>query len=135
MIKKPTYQELEQRVKALEERVAHYKHIEEDLKESEVRYRAIVEAFDGLIYICSEDYRIEFMNKKFIERIGYDGTGELCYKVIHDREFVVQIIFFSDPIILLPRLKQIKICPIGNHRHLLCRNIFLFDQLLHKGRC
>jgi PAS domain S-box-containing protein len=54
--------------------------------ESDVRYRAIVEAFDGLIYICSQDYRIEFMNQQLIERTGYDATGELCYKVLHDRD-------------------------------------------------
>ena len=52
--------------------------------ESESRYRAMVEALDGLIYICSLDYRIEFMNPRLIERTGYDGTGEYCYKVLHD---------------------------------------------------
>jgi len=60
------------------------KRAEEALRENEMRYRAIVEAFDGLIYICSQDYRIEFMNKQLIERTGYDGTGELCFKVLHE---------------------------------------------------
>ena len=58
---------------ALEER----KRAEEALQDSEARYRAIVEAFDGLIYVCSQDYRVEFMNERFIERTGYNGTGEL----------------------------------------------------------
>jgi PAS domain S-box-containing protein len=56
--------------------------------ESEARYRAIVEAFDGLIYICSPDYRIEFMNPRLIARTGYDGTGEYCYKVLHERDSI-----------------------------------------------
>jgi PAS domain S-box-containing protein len=60
------------------------KEAEEALRESEARYRAIVEAFDGFIYICSQDYRVEFMNKHLIERTGYDGTGQLCYKALHD---------------------------------------------------
>jgi light-regulated signal transduction histidine kinase (bacteriophytochrome) len=47
-----------------------------------------VEAFDGLIYICSEDYRIEFMNEELIKRTGHDATGELCYRVLHDRDSV-----------------------------------------------
>jgi PAS domain S-box-containing protein len=50
------------------------------------QFRAVVEAFDGFIYVCSRDYLVEFMNKKLIERTGYDATGEFCYKVLHDRE-------------------------------------------------
>ncbi len=58
------------------------------LRESESRYRAMVEAFDGLIYICSQDYRVEFMNPRLIERTGYDGTEEYCYKVLHERDSI-----------------------------------------------
>jgi PAS domain S-box-containing protein len=54
----------------------------------EAYYRAIIEAFDGLIYICSSDYRIEFMNRQFIDKIGYDATGEYCYRIFHDRNDV-----------------------------------------------
>ncbi|MCP4691311.1 MAG: PAS domain-containing protein, partial [Desulfobacterales bacterium] len=32
------------------------------------------------------DYRIEFMNDNFIRRTGYDATGEICYKALHQRE-------------------------------------------------
>ncbi|MFZ5453845.1 MAG: PAS domain S-box protein [Thermodesulfobacteriota bacterium] len=64
------------------------KRAEEALREKETRYRAIVEAFDGLIYICSEDYRIEFMNERFISRTGYDATGELCYQALHERDSI-----------------------------------------------
>lgn len=48
------------------------------------RYQAIVEAFDGHIYICSADLRIEYMNQQLIKRSGRDGTGELCYQVLHN---------------------------------------------------
>jgi PAS domain S-box-containing protein len=68
--------------------VTEQKRAEEALKEREAQYRAIVEAFDGLIYICSRDYKVEFMNRPFIERTGYDGTGELCYKAIHDLDSI-----------------------------------------------
>ncbi len=59
------------------------RRIERWLRESDLRHRAIIDAFDGHIYICSQDYRIEFMNRRLIERAGYDGTGDLCYKVLH----------------------------------------------------
>ena len=60
------------------------KKAEDALRDSESRYRAIVEGFDGLIYICSPDRKIEFMNAKLIARTGRDATGESCYKVLHD---------------------------------------------------
>jgi signal transduction histidine kinase/CheY-like chemotaxis protein len=53
---------------------------------SEARYRAIIDAFDGLIYICSPDNRIEFMNERMKERIGGDTAGDLCFKVLHGRD-------------------------------------------------
>lgn len=58
------------------------------LREERVRPKAILEAFDGFIYVCSADFKIEFMNQRLIERTGYDGTGQLCYKVLHDRDKV-----------------------------------------------
>ena len=50
------------------------------LEESHRLFNAIVDAFDGMIYICSIDYRIEYLNDRMIEHIGYDATGELCYQ-------------------------------------------------------
>jgi PAS domain S-box-containing protein len=86
--KKPSYEALRQRVRELEAGAAEHKRDQEALRDSEERYRAMVEGFDGLIYICSKDYRVEFMNKRFIERTGYDPTGELCYKALHDFESI-----------------------------------------------
>ena len=52
----------------------------------EARLRAMIDSFDGFIYICSRDYRIEYMNERLIARTGHDGTGELCYRVLHERD-------------------------------------------------
>jgi len=59
---------------------------EERLRESEARYRSMMEAMDDLVYICSEDYRIEYMNPAMVRRTGRDATGELCYPALHDRD-------------------------------------------------
>ena len=58
--------------------------------ESMERYRAMVEAFEGFIYICSPDYRVEFMNQRLIERTGRDAVGELCYRALHDRDSICE---------------------------------------------
>jgi hypothetical protein len=47
---------------------------------------ALIRSFNGFIYICSQDYRIQYMNDKLLERTGYDATGEYCYKILHGCE-------------------------------------------------
>jgi formate hydrogenlyase transcriptional activator len=56
--------------------------------ENTERFHAMVEAYDGFIYICGQDYRIEFMNQHLIDRTGRDAVGELCHKALHDRDTV-----------------------------------------------
>ncbi|ACH37823.1 periplasmic substrate-binding sensor histidine kinase response regulator, PBPb and PAS domain-containing [Citrifermentans bemidjiense Bem] len=55
-----------------------------EARASEARYRGMIEAFDGLMYICSPDRHLEFMNERLIERTGRDGTGGICHQVLHD---------------------------------------------------
>jgi PAS domain S-box-containing protein len=64
------------------------KNSEAALREKGLQLDAIVKAFDGLIYLCSQDYRIEYMNEKYIQRIGYDATGKICYKALHNRDSI-----------------------------------------------
>jgi len=64
--------------------VTERKRAEDSIRASREKYQALVDSFDGLIYISSQDCRIEFMNRKLIDRTGRDAVGEFCYKVIHD---------------------------------------------------
>ncbi|GAJ19867.1 unnamed protein product, partial [marine sediment metagenome] len=56
---------------------------EKKLRESEEKYRSIMEAMDDAAYICSPDFRVEYMNPTMKKRTGYDTIGELCHKVIY----------------------------------------------------
>ncbi|MFO0752887.1 MAG: EAL domain-containing protein [Thermodesulfovibrionales bacterium] len=56
------------------------------LQKSEMNYRSVVESFEGFIYICSQEYRLEFMNEKLIRRTGRNAVGEICYRALHDRD-------------------------------------------------
>lgn len=58
------------------------------LREKDSQLKAMVEAFDGLIYVCSQDYRVEYINERYIKRLGYDATGQICYKALHHRDDV-----------------------------------------------
>jgi PAS domain S-box-containing protein len=68
--------------------ITTYRLAQEALRDREARYRAMVEGFDGLIYICSQDFRVEFMNRRLIDRTGYEAVGEFCYKALHNLDAV-----------------------------------------------
>jgi len=51
-------------------------------------FEAIVEAFDGMVYVCSPDNRIEFVNRQVVDRLGRDPVGEVCHKALHDSDFI-----------------------------------------------
>ncbi len=88
MAEKPSYEELERRVRQLEHKSVEHARAKVALLESEAKYRAMVESFDGLIYVCSQDYRVEFMNERCIERTGYDAVGDFCYAALHGRDSI-----------------------------------------------
>jgi PAS domain S-box-containing protein len=79
---------LRQRVTALETCEIEREQSKRDLFKANARLNAIITAFDGFIYVCSQDFQIEYMNARLIERTGYDATGELCYKALHDRDSI-----------------------------------------------
>ncbi len=64
------------------------KRAEEALKESWAKYEAVVESFDGQIYISSPDYKLEFLNERLIQSVGGNPIGENCYRILHNRDTV-----------------------------------------------
>jgi PAS domain S-box-containing protein len=77
---------LRQQVAALQKAESRSHRSSEAWRDLWAQYEAIIEAFDGFIYICSENYEVEFMNQRFIERTGSYPLGQKCYRVLHDRE-------------------------------------------------
>jgi PAS domain S-box-containing protein len=53
------------------------------LRESEETYRSMMEAMKDPVYICSPDFRVEYMNPAMVKRTGRDATGENCSKALH----------------------------------------------------
>ena len=72
MAKKPTYEELEQRVKELQLEANKLKHTEETLKESEEKYRSLVNSTNDSIYLLDRDCTYLFMNKEHLSRLGVE---------------------------------------------------------------
>jgi len=83
MSKKPTYEELEQKVKELEKEAIDRKRVEEALRESEVRYRHLVDLSPDGIAIESEG-NIVFINKAGVEILGAKNAIQLIGKPVMD---------------------------------------------------
>lgn len=66
--------------------VTSFKKTAGALKDSEAKLLAIIEAAEGFIYTCNQDFIIEFMNKALIEKIEKDATGLLCYQSLYQRD-------------------------------------------------
>ncbi len=64
--------------------ITQQKRSEEALKESEEKYRLMMESMVDPLYICKPDFTVAFMNSAMIQRIGRDATGEICHIAMHD---------------------------------------------------
>ena len=72
MSNKPTYEELEQRVKGLEQETLKLKQAEEVLKEEKETYRLLVETSNDLILIIGFNGYFTFANNATLKAIGFE---------------------------------------------------------------
>ena len=47
---------------------------------------ALLNSMDGMVFVASPEYRIEYMNEAALRKIGRDMTGKHCFKVFHGLE-------------------------------------------------
>lgn len=79
---------LRQRVAKLEDSQTKNQRSLDAWRDLWAQYEAMIEAFDGFLYICSENYEVEFMNQRFIERTGYYPLGQKCYQALHNLDHI-----------------------------------------------
>ena len=58
---------------------------EERLKEERDNLNLILESMVDAVSIVSKDYKIEYMNRVLIDKVGAQ-VGDICYKAFHDKE-------------------------------------------------
>ena len=56
------------------------------LKQSESRLAEMVSIFQGFIYTCDANFRLEFVNRTLARHVGYDGIGKLCHMALYRLE-------------------------------------------------
>ena len=87
MSKIPTYEELEQRIRELEQAEAECKRMGEALRLERDNLHNIFESMEDGIYIVNQQYYIQYVNSVLVKDFGpYEGVK--CYKYFHDLDKV-----------------------------------------------
>lgn len=87
MSKIPTYEELEQRIRELEQAEAECKRMGEALRLERDNLHNIFESMEDGIYIVNQQYDIQYVNSVLVKDFGpYEGVK--CYKYFHDLDKV-----------------------------------------------
>ena len=82
MDREPTYEELEQKIKGLESEIDKRKQMEEALRESEKRFRIIIEEVPSVaVQGYDEERRVTFWNKASEKLYGYSEKESLGKKL------------------------------------------------------
>jgi signal transduction histidine kinase/ActR/RegA family two-component response regulator len=63
--------------------ITERKQSENTLRKSEKKFRSMMDSFTDPLYICSSEFKIEYMNPAMTRRIGRNATGEPCYGALH----------------------------------------------------
>ncbi|MBW2490135.1 MAG: hypothetical protein JRE65_03165, partial [Deltaproteobacteria bacterium] len=72
MCEKPTYEELEQKLKVLKNEYRVRKDIETALRESKEKYRLLVKNLHSIVYKGYADWSVEFFDEKIEHLTGFD---------------------------------------------------------------
>lgn len=72
MCEKPTYEELEKKIKALNKDYSIRKNIEAALRESKEKYRLLVKNLPSIVYKGYKDWSVEFFDEKIERLTGFD---------------------------------------------------------------
>jgi PAS domain S-box-containing protein len=68
--------------------ITRLKRAEAQISDSKAFLSAIVEGFDGLMYVVSKDFRIQYINAQLHQKIGRSALGERCHEALHNRREV-----------------------------------------------
>jgi len=63
-----------------------YATSQDSLRQSELKYRSMMNAMMDAAYITSSEFRIAYMNPKMIDEVGRNALGERCHKAIYNND-------------------------------------------------
>jgi PAS domain-containing protein len=98
MARKPTYEELEQQVKQLENEAAELERLEKALDIHRQELISIFDSIDEAVYVCDpETYELIYVNEATRAIFGPDIVGKTCYGVFQGSDTPCE--FCTNPMI------------------------------------
>ncbi|MFH1675121.1 MAG: PAS domain-containing protein [Pseudomonadota bacterium] len=90
MDRKPTYEELKQRVKELEKDAAEHGRVDKELRAAHQKLRAIFDSIQDTINVVDLDFNLTDLNEFIIKTFGLPGReaalGRKCFEVLKGRK-------------------------------------------------
>jgi PAS domain S-box-containing protein len=68
--------------------ITQLKKVREEVREGQALLKAMVECFEGQIYVATRDFELSYMNQNLIEQVGRNAVGQCCYEALHGRKSV-----------------------------------------------
>ena len=59
---------------------------EQKQKKTNEKLDTILNAYNDGVYLCSEEYDIEYLNPSMINKIGHNAVGEKCFTAIYNKD-------------------------------------------------
>ncbi|MCJ7618323.1 MAG: PAS domain-containing protein [Desulfobacterales bacterium] len=112
MAKKPTYEELEQRVKSLEKEAVKYKQIKQELAKTTELMEYMLDVSPAILYRCKprDPYPATYISNNIKQQLGYEPED-----FTDDPQFWVNHIHPDDAELILSRLQSLF--KKGYHSH------------------
>lgn len=66
----------------LEQMIGSIRVSQQKLQESEEKYRSMMDAMDDMVFICSAEFVVEYMNPSLMRFLGHDASGMNCREAL-----------------------------------------------------
>ncbi|RZB38155.1 MAG: hypothetical protein SRB2_00501 [Desulfobacteraceae bacterium Eth-SRB2] len=93
MPRKPTYEELEKRNKDLEKEAVNCKRVEESFRESEKRFKNVINSIEELLVLLDQNFKIQLINSTLAKAYNVsldEYEGKHCYELFYGRNDICE---------------------------------------------
>ena len=93
MPRKPTYEEIEQRLKDLDKESVNCKRTEEALQKSEKRFKNVTNSIEELLVLLDQNFKVQLINSKLAKayNVSLDEYAEKhCYELFYGRNDICE---------------------------------------------
>ncbi len=91
MPRKPTYEEIERRLKELDKEAVNFKRTEKALRKSEKRFKNVINSIEELLVLLDHNFKIQLINSTLAKAYNVsldEFVGKHCYEFFYGRKHI-----------------------------------------------